>query len=80
MVDMTDHTCECQKLREENEELRDLVKRIYKTAQMLCDAWEGPCSSDYSWQHQCPIREVDAECVYGAMELEMRQLGIEVDG
>jgi hypothetical protein len=69
------------KLREENENLRELAERAWKAAEMLCQAWEGPCKNDGVTTYKpCPMMEWDELCVYGQLQRDLRDMGIEVDG
>ena len=67
--------------REQNAKLRELAVRAYKTARMMCEAWDGPCQSNSdvpSWRVPCPTDERDEQCVFGQLERDMRELGMEV--
>lgn len=69
-------------LKAENEMLRELAVRAYKTARMMCEAWDGPCQSNSdvpSWRVPCPTDERDEQCVFGQLERDMRELGVEVE-
>ena len=73
---------EIEKLQAENAKLRELAARAYKTARMMCEAWDGPCQSNSdvpSWRVPCPTDERDEQCVFGQLERDMRELGMEVD-
>lgn len=66
---------------DENAKLRELAARAYKTARMMCEAWDGPCQSNSdvpSWRVPCPTDERDEQCVFGQIERDMRELGAEV--
>ena len=68
-------------LESENAKLRELVARAYKTARMMCEAWDGPCQSNSdvpSWRVPCPTDERDEQCVFGQLERDLRELEIEV--
>ena len=70
------------KLREENENLRELAERAWKAAEMLCQAWEGPChtNGESLTMKPCPMNQWDELCVYGLLQRDLRDMGIEVDG
>ena len=66
----------------ENDKLRELAVRAYKAARMMCEAWDGPCQNNsdvLSWGVPCPADERDEQCVFGQLERDMRELGIEVE-
>lgn len=68
-------------LEAENAKLRELAERAWKAAERLCQAFDGPCRADDVTAHKpCPMGERDEECVYGQLQLELRELGVEVDG
>lgn len=63
----------------ENAKLRELAERAWKTAKRLCFVFDGPCSSDGVTAYDpCPMGECDEECVYGQLQRELRELGVEV--
>lgn len=67
-------------LDKENAKLRELAERAWKTAERLCQAFDGPCSDDgVTIYKPCPMGERDEECVYGQLQRELRELGVEVD-
>lgn len=67
-------------IREYIDRLRELAERAWKTAERLCQAFDGPCSDDgVTIYKPCPMGERDEECVYGQLRRELRELGIEVD-
>ena len=67
-----------EKLKAENEKLRGLAEREWIAAEMLCQAWEGPCSAGTaSTMESCPL---DGLCIYGSIQRDMRELGFEVAG
>ena len=67
-------------LKDENAKLRELAERAWKTAERLCQAFDGPCSAnDVTSYKPCPMGERNEECVYGQLQVELRELGIEVD-
>lgn len=69
-----------KQLQQENDQLRELAERAWKTAERLCQAFDGPCSDDgVTIYKPCPMGERDEECVYGQLQRELRELGIEVD-
>ena len=64
----------------ESERLRELAEKTWKVAERLCQAFEGPCKDDGVSIHKpCPLNERDEECVYGQLQRELRELGIEVE-
>lgn len=61
--------------------LRGLAERAWKSAERLCQAFDRPCSDDgVTTCKPCPMGARDEECVYGQLQRELRELGIEVDG
>lgn len=63
----------------ENKKLRELVERAWKTAERLCQAFDGPCKDDgVTIYKPCPLGERDEECVYGQLQRDIAELGIEV--
>ena len=67
-------------LERENTQLRELAEKAWKAAEMLCQAWCGPCRADgVSITQVCPMNERDEECVYGQLQRDLRDLGVEVD-
>lgn len=63
----------------ENAKLRELAERAWKTAERLCQAFDGPCRADDVTAYKpCPMGEHDEECVYGQLQRELRELGVEV--
>lgn len=74
---MRDRAC---KAEAENEKLRELAERAWKIAERICQAFDGPCRDDGVTIHRpCPLGERDEECVYGLLQRDLRELGIEVD-
>jgi hypothetical protein len=72
---------ERDQLKAENAKLRELAERAWKTAERLCHAFDGPCRADgVSIYEPCPMGERDEECVYGQLQRELRECGVEVDG
>ena len=68
-------------LAAENAKLRELAERAWKAAEMFCQAWDGPCHADgVSIMPPCPMDERDELCVYGLIQRDLRELGVEVDG
>lgn len=68
-------------LLDENAKLRELAEKAWKAAEMLCQAWDGPCHADgVSIKPPCPLDERDELCVYGLIQRDLRDLGVEVDG
>ena len=67
-------------LLDENAKLRELAERAWKSAERLCQAFDGPCRDDgVTIYEPCPMGEHDEECVYGQLQRELRELGIEVE-
>lgn len=65
----------------ENAKLRELSEGAWKAAERLCQAFDGPCSGDgVTIYKPCPMGERDEECVYGQLQRDLRELGVEVDG
>ena len=63
----------------ENAKLRELAEKAWKAAEMLCRAWDGPCHADgVPIKPPCPLDERDELCVYGRIQRDLRELGIEV--
>lgn len=70
----------CERLEAENAKLRELAERAWKTAERLCQAFEGPCRDDgVTIVKPCPMGERDEECVYGQLQSELRECGVVVD-
>ena len=66
-------------LAAENAKLRELAERAWKTAERLCQAFDGPCSDDgVTIAKPCPMDGRDEECIYGQLQKELLELGIEV--
>ena len=66
-------------LETENAKLRELAERAWKTAERLCQAFDGPCSDDgVTIAKPCPMDGRDEECIYGQLRKELLELGIEV--
>lgn len=66
-------------LMRENAKLRELAERAWKTAERLCQAFDGPCSDDgVTIAKPCPMDGRDEECIYGQLQKELLELGIEV--
>ena len=69
-----------RQLKDENAKLRELAERAWKTAERLCQAFDGPCRADDVTAYKpCPMGERDEECVYGQLQRELREFGMEVD-
>ena len=69
-----------QDLQAENAKLRELADRAWKSAERLCQAFDGPCRDDgVTIAKPCPMGERDEECVYGQLQKELRECGVEVD-
>jgi hypothetical protein len=67
--------------RAEADKLRELAERAWKTAERLCQAFDGPCRDDgVTIAEPCPMGERDEECVYGQLQRELRECGVEVEG
>lgn len=67
-------------LATENARLRELAERAWKAAEMLCQAFDGPCRDDGVTAYKpCPMGERDEECVYGQIQRDLRELGVEVE-
>lgn len=70
-----------ENFQSENAKLRELAEKAWKVAEMLCQAWDGPCHDDgVSIKPPCPMDERDELCVYGLIQRDLRELGIGVDG
>ena len=68
-----------ESLEAENSKLRELAEKAWKAAEMLCQAWDGPCRADgVSIMTPCPMNERDELCVYGLIQRDLRELGVEV--
>lgn len=66
-------------LERENTKLRELAEKAWKAAEMLCRAWDGPCRADgVSIMQPCPMGERDELCVFGLIQRDLRELGVEV--
>lgn len=75
------NVADLQEALAENAKLRELAERAWKTAERLCQAFDGPCRADDVTAYKpCPMGERDEECVYGQLQRELRELGVEVDG
>lgn len=73
--------CKLNDEQDENAKLRELAERSWKSAERLCQAFDGPCRDDgVTIAKPCPMGERDEECVYGQLQRELRECGIEVDG
>lgn len=78
---LTDVTESIGRMEERCAKLRELAERAWKAAEKLCQAFEGPCRDDgVTIYEACPMGERDEECVYGQLQRELRELGVEVDG
>ncbi len=65
----------------DNAKLRELAERAWKSAERLCQAFDGPCRGDgVTIYKPCPMGERDEECIYGQLQRDLRELGVEVDG
>ena len=69
-----------QRTNAENASLRELAEKTWKVAEKLCQAWDGPCHADgASIKPPCPLDERDELCVYGQLQRDLRELGVEVE-
>ena len=69
-----------KELAAENAKLRELAETAWKTAEMLCQAFDGQCRDDGTTIYKpCPLGERDEDCVYGQLQRDLRELGVEVD-
>ena len=69
-----------RKAEAENARLLKLAEKAWKVAEMLCQAWDGPCHADgVPIKPQCPMDERDELCIYGLIQRDLRELGVEVD-
>lgn len=74
-------THEFNQLEEERDKLRELAEMAWKAAERLCQAFDGPCrADDVTIYKPCPMGERDEECIYGQLQGELRECGVEVDG
>jgi hypothetical protein len=74
------HSKELVAAMDENAKLRELAERAWKAAEMLCQAFDGQCRDDgVTIAKLCPLGERDEECVYGQLQRDLREMGIEVD-
>ena len=72
-------TYEIHPLLAENAKLRELAERAWKSAERLCQAFDGPCSDDgVTIAKPCPMGERDEECVYGQLQMALRECGVDV--
>lgn len=70
---------EIDRLRDESAELRELAEKAWKAAERLCQAFDGPCSSDGVTAYKpCPMGERYEECVYGQLHRELHELVVDV--
>jgi len=77
---LADVTESMGRVEERCAKLREMAEKTWKAAEMLCQAWSGPCHADgASIKPPCPLDERDELCVYGQIQRDMRELGIEVD-
>ena len=75
-LEAADTICE---LQTENAKLRELAEKAWKAAERLCQAFDGPCRDDGVTTYKpCPMGERDEECVYGLLQRDLRELGVEV--
>lgn len=67
-------------LQAENAKLREEAEKAWRAAERLCQVFDGPCRDDgVTIYKPCPMGERDEECVYGQLQRELRELGVEVD-
>lgn len=79
-IERKQHLQDFARLVDENSKLRKLAEKAWKTAERLCQAFDGPCSADgVTIYDPCPLAERDEECVYGSLQRDLRELGVEVD-
>lgn len=72
------HSAELQAAMDENAKLRELAERAWKSAERLCQAFDGPCRDDgVTIYKPCPMGERDEECVYGLLQRDLRELGVD---
>lgn len=72
---------EYRALLAENTKLRELAEKAWRIAERLCQAFDGPCRDDGTTIYKpCPLGERDEECVYGLLQRDLRELGVEVEG
>lgn len=77
---LADVTESMGRVEERCAKLRKQAEKAWKAAEMLCQAWEGPCHADgVSIKPPCPLDERDELCVYGLIQRDLRDLGVEVD-
>lgn len=68
------------RMQAENAKLRELAERAWKSAERLCQAFDGPCRDDgVTIYKPCPMGERDEECIYGQLQRELRECGVGVD-
>lgn len=78
--DLEEANSQAEEVCIENAKLRELAERAWKTAERLCQAFDGPCKDDgVTIVKPCPMGERDEECVYGQLQRELRECGVEVD-
>lgn len=69
----------CERLMVENAKLRELAEKAWRIAERLCQAIDGPCRDDGTTIYKpCPLGERDEECVYGQLQRDLRELGVDV--
>ena len=76
---LADVTESMGRVEERCAKLRELAERAWKSAERLCQAFDGPCRDDgVTIYKPCPMGERDEECVYGQLQRDLRELGVEV--
>ena len=77
---LADVTESMGRVEERCAKLREQAEKAWKAAEMLCQAWDGPCRAvGASIKPPCPLDERDELCVYGQIQRDLRELGVEVD-
>jgi len=78
-MQLADVTKSMGRVEERCAKLREQAEKAWKAAEMLCQAWSGPCHADgTSIKPPCPLDERDELCVYGLIQRDLRELGVEV--
>jgi len=79
-MQLADVTKSMGRVEERCAKLREQAEKAWKAAEMLCQAWDGPCHADgASIKPPCPLDERDELCVYGQLQRDLRELGVEVE-
>jgi len=77
---LADVTESMGRVEERCAKLREQAEKTWKVAEKLCQAWDGPCHADgVSIKPPCPLDERDELCVYGLIQRDLRDLGVEVE-